>query len=273
MTFAESTRSIVSTRERRRLLGASVLGAWLYAGCSVYDSSLLPSNVLDATAGTSDVGGAPSAGASSGGNNATSGSNDVGGGGSSPSVAGSAGAQSGAGPSGGTGSVADGGAPSQGGAADAGAGEGGAPTVPEPHELALAKSALASSNQTNNDAAKGNDGDVATRWCAVNGNFPQWWRVDLGAVHTLSSFSVRFEYPQRGHSYVMETSQDDATYVAVPGTTATDVVGDVQSGVFPDGSVARYVRISVTNALPPTDPNETPHVTWACFYELSVLGF
>jgi len=257
----------------------------LYASCNVYDPSLLPgAGALGGAAGDSRAGNEGLAGvpASSGG--AGSGAGGLGG---SPfpsnGAGGGDGATAGTSPGsgnnggGGTGSVDDGGAsaggeggvPGAAGGAGGGGGDGGEPTVSTPGELALGKSALASSTQTNNDPFKGNDGDVATRWCASQGVFPQWWRVDLGQAHALQSFSVRFEYYNRTYSYVIETSPDDVTYTAVPGTTATDAVGAVQSGVFPSGTSARYVRITITNA----GPDENPKLTWASFYEFSLIGW
>jgi F5/8 type C domain-containing protein len=255
-----------------------VVAVWLHAGCSVYDTSLLPNpsqpvagsaGMADLGGGSGDIGGT-SAGQASGG---VSGSNTAGkpAGGTSPSggVSGS-----GTGPGSGSGGVIEGGASGSAGeagqAAAAGAGDAGAPMETPPHELALNKSALASTTQTGNEAFKGNDADQVTRWCAANGDFPQWWRVDLGAAHELKSFAIRLEYPERLHSFLIETSQDDVTYTAVPGATFTDVVGDVQASDFPADASARYVRVSITNAAP--DPVNQPHFTWASFFELSVLG-
>jgi hypothetical protein len=263
------------TSARPWLRRGGVLAVWLFWGCSVYDASLLPSDSRSQAgrAGTADAGngsGAVSGSAVGEENGGASGSSTAGkGSGGAPASGGVGG--SGNVPSGGTGGAVEAGAP--GVAGDAGvAGEGGAgPVEMPPHELALNKPALASTTQTGNDAVKGNDADPVTRWCAANGNFPQWWRVDLEAAHELRSFSIRLEHPSRLHSFVIETSQDDVTYTPVPGATFTDVVGEVQSGNFSAGSSARYVRVSITDAAP--DPINQPHFTWASFFEFSVLGF
>jgi hypothetical protein len=42
---------------------------------------------------------------------------------------------------------------------------------------------------------------------------PQWWRVDLGEAHQLSSFAVSFQHPERTYTYLIETSQGDSVYV------------------------------------------------------------
>jgi hypothetical protein len=284
MVSPQHARRSFSRRQTQRLLRTSLLVAALYAGCNVYDPSLLPvggaagGGAAEGGAGNSEAGSeaaagsdnpSPQAGNASGGIGGVGGRDGTGGSGASTDVAGTAGTPAGAAATGGSAGgppLGEGGIPNAAGQPDGGTGEAGAPPAPVLHELGRGKAALASSTQTNNDAFKGNDGDTGTRWCAANNSFPQWWRVDLGSAHELASFSVSFEYSQRPYSYVIETSADDATFTAVPGTTATNVVGSVQSGVFPAGTSARYVRISVTNA----DPAST---TWASFFEFSVLGY
>lgn len=280
MVFPQHARRSFSARQTQRLLRAGLLATALYAGCNVYDPSLLPTDGA-AGGGAMDAGGAgnPDAGRESaaGSDSATADAGRASGGvagrggmGASGSPIDVAGTPAGGGAptagSGGKPPLGEGGMPNAAGQPDGAAGEGGSPPAPVLHELALDQPALASSTEAGNDAFKGNDGSTSTRWCAVNNSFPQWWRVDLGGAHQLASFSVRFEYGQRPYSYVIETSSDDVTFTAVPGTTATGVVGSVQSGAFPDGTSARYVRISVTNADPPS-------TTWASFYEFSVLGY
>ncbi|MDP4181063.1 MAG: discoidin domain-containing protein [Bacillota bacterium] len=45
--------------------------------------------------------------------------------------------------------------------------------------LAMGKTAYASSYQTINPIESGNDGNSNTRWCAISGDTGQWWMVDL----------------------------------------------------------------------------------------------
>jgi endoglucanase len=136
------------------------------------------------------------------------------------------------------------------------------------HELALGKPALASSTQTSNVAASGNDGNLATRWCAVNGSYPQWWRVDLGAAYSLSKFSVQFEHPERTYGYTIETSPDDKLYTLQATLSGK---GAVQSSDFRAGVSGRYLRITVTSGDVWMDANGT-HNPWASFFEFSVTG-
>ena len=60
--------------------------------------------------------------------------------------------------------------------------------------FALNKPASASSSQDDqNPAQNGNDGNVATRWCAADGTVPQWWEVDLGGAITITNTQVTWE--------------------------------------------------------------------------------
>lgn len=168
---------------------------------------------------------------------------------------------------GGTSGHAGGGGSANGGAASGGTASGGsggtAGSAPVVTDLSRNKAATASSEQTGKEAARGNDGDGATRWCAKVGTLPQWWRVDLGATHSLKEFKISFEYPDRKYSYDVETSADDSTYTLQKRTSGTAAL---QSGLFPAGVSARYVRITVTS----TDSSVSP--TWASLFEFVVTG-
>lgn len=133
-------------------------------------------------------------------------------------------------------------------------------------ELARGKPARSSNHQFGNDASRGNDGDFATRWCASNGSYPQFWRVDLGAQHSLQDFSVRFEHASATYGYTIETSNDDAVYLLRATVSGT---GAVQTVMFPEGVSGRYVKITVTSGSSTADG----HLSWASFSELTVDGY
>ena len=135
-----------------------------------------------------------------------------------------------------------------------------------PQPLAVGKSATASSQEASHTPANGNDASTTTRWCAIDGTFPQWWRVDLGAAHSLSQASIRFELADRTYSYTIETSSDDAVYIQRIANTGT---GAVQTVDFPANISARYVRINVTNGTP---VSVNGIGTWASFFDFSVTG-
>jgi hypothetical protein len=121
-------------------------------------------------------------------------------------------------------------------------------------ELARGKTVTASSLQIGNEPAKGNDNDTTTRWCAVSATFPQWWRVDLGAVHRLTQVSIQFEHPERTYSYVIEASQNDALYTQEATLNGT---GAVQTVDLPPNLSARYLRITITGGTPGLDASGT----------------
>jgi len=251
----------------------------LLLSCSVYDSSLtdgrqqLPTSNGGTTDGVTDAGAA--------GGTASSTDPTDGGGGALADAGGavtmggaSAGGDSSLGNAGTTAGADVGGASGSGGAASAGGassgggtsgGAGGAPLL----ELAKGKSVIASTQQAGNAPASGNDGDTTTRWCAIDGTFPQWWRVDLGATHALANVAIQFEHPDRKYSYVIETSQNDAVYTQQATVNGT---GTVQSVDLPPAVSARYLRITVTGAVNAVDANGTVHQTWASFFELAITG-
>jgi F5/8 type C domain len=263
------------------------------SGCAVYDSSLLAD--MDsplakggsaALAGFGGAGGgaagAPSAGSIGQAGEAAA-SDDAGAAGDTSSAGGAIGAsggnasagasatagsnnggsaQAGSAQGGSAGSAQGGSAGSAQAGSSSSAGAGGADA---PHDLTTGKTATASTQQTGNEVVKGNDGNLSTRWCGKDDSLPQWWRVDLGASHQLSSFSVAFQIATRAYTYDIETSPDDKVYTRRLTVTGT---GAVQTGDFPAGVSARYVRITVTST-----ESLSPGVTvWASFYEFSVLG-
>jgi fibronectin type 3 domain-containing protein len=119
----------------------------------------------------------------------------------------------------------------------------------------------ASSYQTGNIPANGNDGDTATtRWTAVDAAYPQWWRVDLGSIQTIN-MAVIYWYGDtaRSYKYRLETSNDDINY-----TTLVDQTSRTATGTSTDtfNASARYVRVTVTGTS----------TGWAAFYECRIYG-
>jgi hypothetical protein len=268
-------------------------------GCSVYDSSLvagmeaLPSNGaaggdsgsdagggLTSTGGDTLQAGAPAASGSSG-EPAAAGDSSGGSAGAAGAVEGSSGAPASAGTSaagggGGTSAAGSAGGGSAGVAGSAGGGSAGggsagvAGSAPMTVELAHGKKVTASSQETGNEPAKGNDGSATTRWCAVDDTFPQWWRVDLAATHHVSQVVVHFEHPERKYYYVIETSLNDSVYGQQATVSGT---GAVQTVDLPNNPSARYVRITVTNGVPYLDKSSgTTYPTWASFWEIALNG-
>jgi hypothetical protein len=128
--------------------------------------------------------------------------------------------------------------------------------------VALSQSATASSVQTGNDIAKGNDGSTTTRWAASAATYPQWWRVDLGASKTLSHVDINwYSSASRAYKYIIETSDDDVSYTTRVDNSGNTTFGDTSDNV---SISARYVRITISGC--------TTGSAFASAYEFKVFG-
>ena len=126
--------------------------------------------------------------------------------------------------------------------------------------LSQGRPVTVSSFQAGNAPTNGNDGNFSTRWAAANGTFPQWWRVDFGAIHSLQSVSnYWYNSSSRHYQYQIQVSNDDTNY-----TTVVNRTNNVTNGNTSDAFSAtnRYVRIYVTGAS----------AGYASFYECQVFG-
>ncbi|WP_343073430.1 galactose-binding domain-containing protein [Pyxidicoccus fallax] len=116
-------------------------------------------------------------------------------------------------------------------------------TAPPPTgDLAKGRTATASSVEANAaHLAPGYavDGDVTTRWSSDALSDAQWIRVDLGSVQQLGSVSLNWEGAY-GKQYVIEGSNDDATWTALAPTITDGAPG--RRSITVSGS-ARYVRM------------------------------
>jgi alpha-L-fucosidase len=139
-----------------------------------------------------------------------------------------------------------------------------APTS-QPVNLALNKPASASATESDeHDAAKANDGDDDTRWCADGDSTPQWWQVDLEKPATLTGIQIKWEFDEKVYKYVVEGSADNTTWKTLSDQSATTVSKQVQSLTFDKPAEGiRYVRIRITGL---------EDGCWASMFEVKVLG-
>ncbi|MEU8813343.1 discoidin domain-containing protein [Actinoplanes sp. NPDC048796] len=86
-------------------------------------------------------------------------------------------------------------------------------------------------------AANATDGNAGTRWSSQFAD-PQWLRVDLGAVATISSVSLQWEAAY-GRAYEIQTSTDGTTWTRVYGTSQ----GAGGTETFAVSGSGRYVRL------------------------------
>ena len=108
------------------------------------------------------------------------------------------------------------------------------------------------------NAVDGNS--TVTRWTANGGSYPQWWRVDLGAVYNITNV-ITFWFPGYTFQYRIEVSTNDLNY-----TTAVDATGNTISGYTTNSlsAMGRYVRIYATGI--------TQTGGYASFYDCRVFG-
>ncbi|WP_312369860.1 rhamnogalacturonan lyase family protein [Lachnoclostridium sp.] len=126
--------------------------------------------------------------------------------------------------------------------------------------IALGKTATASSTQSGSSEGNAIDGNTSTRWCAANGNLNHWWQVDLGSSQSISGTEVMWEFSGRVYGYKIETSTDNNTWTLRADKTNNTSTAQTQSDSF--SATARYVRITVTSL---------PASTWASFFEFRVF--
>lgn len=126
--------------------------------------------------------------------------------------------------------------------------------------IALGKPALASSEESGNPAQNGNDGKLASRWCASSGDVPQWWQVDLGGIATITNTQIIWEHSAL-YRYRIEVSSNQTNWTVAVDKTANSTPAQTSSDDL--SARGRYVRV-VIPAL--------PEGSWASFWEFQVFG-
>lgn len=127
--------------------------------------------------------------------------------------------------------------------------------------IALGKTASASTSQANYPASNGIDGNATTRWCAANGNTGNWYMVDLGSNQSIIGTEITWEFAGRPYGYRLETSTDNSTWTTRVDKSSNSSTAQIQSDSF--NTSARYVRLTVTSLQAST---------WASLFEFKVLG-
>lgn len=137
------------------------------------------------------------------------------------------------------------------------------PTIsPVSGNLALNKTVSCSSQQTGNEAVDMVDGDaVVSRWSASP--YPQWARIDLGAVYSISRTEL-VPYSSRAYQYRIEVSTDGINYTQIVDRTSNTISGALLTDNF-TSATARYVRLTVTGCYNYTG-------TWISIMEFRVYG-
>jgi DNA-directed RNA polymerase subunit RPC12/RpoP len=126
--------------------------------------------------------------------------------------------------------------------------------------IALNKTASASSEQNGRPPSSGNDGDVQTRWCASNGAMPQWWTVDFGGSANVTNVQIAWQHTV-AYKYVIEMSPDNVHWTVAVDKRANSTSGQVTSDNF--SASGRYLRVLITGS---------EQKAWSSFYELRAFG-
>ena len=110
--------------------------------------------------------------------------------------------------------------------------------------IALSKQASAGSQQAENPASGGNDGNASTRWCADSGEFPQTWVVDLGKPYDLTGIKILWEQSQ-AYGYKIDGSLDNQSWEQLVDQRNNTAVAQCSKEAI--SGKARYLKITVTN--------------------------
>ena len=115
--------------------------------------------------------------------------------------------------------------------------------IPPTTNIALNKSATASSAIGGNTAAMAFDSDnIGTRWESTSTDL-QWITVDLGSNYSVTGAKLTWE-TAAGKDYKIQVSTDNATWV--DGYTKTGGTGGVENITFASAVTGRYVRMNGT---------------------------
>jgi uncharacterized delta-60 repeat protein len=105
--------------------------------------------------------------------------------------------------------------------------------------LALGKTAVASTSYSGLPASNATDGNLSSRWSSQFSD-SQWIYVDLGAVYTINQVVLRWETAY-GRGYKIQVSSDASTWSDVYSTTTGD--GGVDDITLAAPASGRYVRL------------------------------
>jgi hypothetical protein len=118
--------------------------------------------------------------------------------------------------------------------------------------LARGRATSASSQNQGFVAANAVDGNLATYWESVNGSFPQWLQVDLGATATVTRVVLKLPpvavWAARTQTLSILTSTDGSAFTTASGPAAhrfDPASGNAVTIAVPATST-RYLRVSVT---------------------------
>lgn len=137
--------------------------------------------------------------------------------------------------------------------------------------LSEGKPATASVTKPGYDPSAVNDGDYSTEWKAnTSGDWPAWWKVDLGEKYNLSNAQISWfihNGSEAVYQYRIWVSDDDVNYTLAIDKTDNKWYGFSDAQL--NGIQGRYVKVELVNAKLHNNPNNwyTPQL-----YEVKVYG-
>ena len=139
-------------------------------------------------------------------------------------------------------------------------------TSPALQNLALGMPATASSIESDDqNAAKANDGDDDTHWCADDEpeNGAEWWQVDLEKPADLSVCQLTFPYHGKQYRYKVEGSADSKTWTMLSDQSQSVARARVQKLMLRNAAGIRYVKITILSF---------DEGCWASIAEVKIYG-
>jgi len=114
-----------------------------------------------------------------------------------------------------------------------------------PANLALNKTATASSSNSSFPPSNANDGNTSTHWRSgtVSGATVVWWRVDLGATYNINNVVINWRASFYAKKYTVQVSLTGSGWTTVYADNVGN--GGIDNVTFTAVS-ARYVRIRMT---------------------------
>src|SRR5579871_4213587 len=108
----------------------------------------------------------------------------------------------------------------------------------------------ASSSQDGHPPEDALDGiRTGSNWCAENGDFPQWWQVDLGKPEDVRALAITWEFRNATYRFKVEGSPDGRQWKPLADATAEPGLRDGPVPITP-GTI-RHLRVTVVGASRP----------------------
>jgi hypothetical protein len=130
--------------------------------------------------------------------------------------------------------------------------------------VALNKPASASTSENGNTPGRANDGNTGTRWAASNDAMPQWWEVDLGAAHDVTSSEIVFEGASAWRYRVEGRATTSDAWTTLVDRTNNSTNAQTFTDNLASGTNKRYIRVTITGY--------TGGYWWASLWEIRIFG-